>query len=51
MCIKKIDVLVNSAGIVALAPAENLSLEAWNRTININLSGTFLCLKQSVNLC
>ena len=38
---KKIDVLVNSAGIVALAPAENLSLEAWNRTININLSGTF----------
>jgi NAD(P)-dependent dehydrogenase (short-subunit alcohol dehydrogenase family) len=38
---KKVDVLVNSAGIVALAPAENLSLEAWNRTININLSGTF----------
>jgi len=38
---KKIDVLVNSAGIVALAPAENLSLDTWNRTININLSGTF----------
>jgi len=38
---KKVDVLVNSAGIVALAPAENLSLDAWNRTININLSGTF----------
>jgi NAD(P)-dependent dehydrogenase (short-subunit alcohol dehydrogenase family) len=38
---KKIDVLVNSAGIVALAPAENLSIDTWNRTININLSGTF----------
>lgn len=38
---KKVDVLVNSAGIVALAPAENLSLDTWNRTININLSGTF----------
>ena len=38
---KKVNVLVNSAGIVALAPAENLSLDTWNRTININLSGTF----------
>jgi NAD(P)-dependent dehydrogenase (short-subunit alcohol dehydrogenase family) len=38
---KKVDVLVNSAGIGALAPAENLSLDTWNRTININLSGTF----------
>ena len=38
---KKVDVLINSAGIVALAPAENLSLDTWNRTININLSGTF----------
>jgi len=38
---KKVDVLVNSAGIVALAPAEKLSLDTWNRTININLSGTF----------
>lgn len=38
---KKIDVLINSAGIVALAPAETLSLDAWNRTISINLSGTF----------
>lgn len=38
----RIDVLVNSAGIVALAPAEELTQEAWNRTIDINLTGTFL---------
>ena len=37
----RIDILVNSAGIVALAPAEELSLEAWNSTIKVNLSGTF----------
>jgi NAD(P)-dependent dehydrogenase (short-subunit alcohol dehydrogenase family) len=37
----RIDILVNSAGIVALAPAEELSLEAWNATISVNLSGTF----------
>ena len=37
-----IDVAVNSAGIVALAPAAELGLDAWDRTIAINLKGTFL---------
>ena len=36
-----VDVLVNSAGIVDLAPAEDLSAGAWNRTLAVNLSGTF----------
>ena len=35
-------VLVNCAGIVDLAPAEELSLRAWERTLAINLTGTFL---------
>jgi len=38
----RIDIAVNSAGIVALAPAEELSLDAWDKTIAINLKGTFL---------
>jgi NAD(P)-dependent dehydrogenase (short-subunit alcohol dehydrogenase family) len=38
----RIDILVNSAGIVMLAPAEELSVEAWDRTIDVNLKGTFL---------
>lgn len=37
----KIDILVNCAGIVALAPAESLSDSDWNRTIDINLSGMY----------
>ncbi|TGD89775.1 D-threitol dehydrogenase [Mycolicibacterium sp. CH28] len=37
-----IDILVNSAGIVMLAPAEELSLKAWDTTIDVNLKGTFL---------
>ena len=37
----RVDVLVNSAGIVDLAPAEDLSTGAWNRTLAVNLSGTF----------
>src|SRR4051812_11238744 len=38
----RIDILVNSAGIVALAPAEELSLRDWDLTMNVNLKGTFL---------
>ena len=38
----RIDILVNSAGIVDLAPAEDLSLEAWQRTLDVNLTGSFL---------
>lgn len=36
------DILVNSAGIVDLAPAEDLPLSAWDRTIAVNLTGSFL---------
>lgn len=38
----RIDILVNSAGIVDLAPAEELGLAAWTRTIDVNLTGSFL---------
>ena len=38
----RIDILVNSAGIVDLAPAEELSVAAWQRTIDVNLTGSFL---------
>jgi NAD(P)-dependent dehydrogenase (short-subunit alcohol dehydrogenase family) len=37
-----IDIAVNSAGVVYLAPAEDLSLDDWDKTININLKGSFL---------
>jgi NAD(P)-dependent dehydrogenase (short-subunit alcohol dehydrogenase family) len=37
----RIDVLVNCAGIVALDAAESLSGDAWARTIDVNLTGTF----------
>ncbi len=37
-----IDILVNSAGIVALAPAEEIDDRAWEQTIAVNLTGTFL---------
>ncbi|MEX2978381.1 SDR family oxidoreductase [Serratia fonticola] len=38
----RLDVLVNSAGIVALYPAEELSEDAWDSTMAVNLKGVFL---------
>lgn len=36
-----VDVLVNCAGIVALDAAEDLGADAWARTLDVNLTGTF----------
>jgi NAD(P)-dependent dehydrogenase (short-subunit alcohol dehydrogenase family) len=38
----KVDILVNSAGIVALEKAESITEEAWDRTIDINLKAGFM---------
>jgi NAD(P)-dependent dehydrogenase (short-subunit alcohol dehydrogenase family) len=40
---KKIDILVNNAGVFISEPTLNVSEESWNKTININLRGYFLC--------
>jgi NAD(P)-dependent dehydrogenase (short-subunit alcohol dehydrogenase family) len=42
---RKIDVLVNNAGISRPGPIEDLSEEDWDTTMNVNLKGTFLCSK------
>ena len=44
----KIDILVNNAGIWERSEIENLSLDKWNKTINTNLTGTFLFTKYTV---
>src|SRR6185437_5923827 len=38
-----IDILVNCAGIPQHDPAELTPLETWDRVLDINLRGTFLC--------
>lgn len=41
----KLDGLVNSAGIIKLGGIEQQTLEEWNNSININLTGIFLLTK------
>lgn len=39
----RLDILVNNAGIVEFKPFLELTEEEWDRTLNINLKGQFLC--------
>jgi 3-oxoacyl-[acyl-carrier protein] reductase len=41
----RVDILVNNAGIFTQSLLENLSIEDWDRVVNINLRGTFLCTR------
>lgn len=43
-----IDILVNNAGIVFDIPILEKSVEQWERTLKVNLIGTFLCVKYVV---
>ncbi|MEK9752523.1 MAG: glucose 1-dehydrogenase [Rhodospirillaceae bacterium] len=44
----KLDVLVNSAGVIVFKSIEDTSLEDWRRVMAINLDGTFLGCKFAV---
>ena len=41
-----IDVLVNSAGVAVLGPAEELALDAWDLMLGVNLRGAFVMSQQ-----
>jgi gluconate 5-dehydrogenase len=42
----KVDILVNNAGATWGAPAEDHPLEAWDKLVNVNLTGAFLLAQQ-----
>ncbi len=41
----KVDILVNNAGVGGIGKAEEMSLDEWNKVIDVNLTGVFLCSK------
>lgn len=44
----QIDILVNSAGILDSSRLPEVTVEKWDRLIDINLRGTFLCCQQVI---
>ena len=45
---KKINILVNNAGILIAEPTEKVTEESWEKTIQVNLKGTFLCCQAAL---
>ena len=46
----KIDILVNNAAIIRRGTIEDLSEEDWDKVIDVNLKGTFICSKAVVGI-
>lgn len=44
----RIDILVNNAGITCDTIALRMSAEAWDRVLDVNLKGAFLCSQQAL---
>ena len=44
----RVDILVNDAGIYLKAPVVSKTEQDWDRTINVNLGGNFLCARAFV---
>ncbi|MBC7217195.1 MAG: SDR family oxidoreductase [Candidatus Caldatribacterium sp.] len=43
----EVDILVNAAGIQRVASILDEDVASWNRVIDVNLTGTFLCCKEA----
>ncbi len=43
-----VDVLVNNAGIAESAPLRRTTLEMWQRHLDVNVTGSFLCTRAAV---
>ena len=46
----RLDALVNNAGVAATAPALDLPADAWDRVVDTNLKGAFLCAQAAARL-
>ncbi|MGO9607545.1 MAG: SDR family NAD(P)-dependent oxidoreductase [Candidatus Binataceae bacterium] len=43
-----IDILCNNAGIIAVGPVESFAEETWDRLMDVNVKGVFLCSKACI---
>ena len=45
-----VDILVNNAGIAGGGPVDELTLATWQRVIDVNLTGAFLCSRAALRV-
>lgn len=43
----RLDILVNNAGVATSGPPEDVTLADWQRVIDVNLTGVFLCAREA----
>jgi NAD(P)-dependent dehydrogenase (short-subunit alcohol dehydrogenase family) len=46
----RLDILVNNAGVTVNAPTDQMSLRDWQRVIDTNLTGAFLCCREALKI-
>ena len=46
----QLDILFNNAGVVEVAPLDELEAEVWDRTMSVNLRGPFLCTRAAMRI-
>ena len=46
----RLDVFVNCAGISIIVPMLECTEEIWDKTIDVNLKGTFLCMQSAIRI-
>ncbi len=46
----RLDILVNNAGVFDGGPLEELTLAAWQKVMDVNLTGVFLCTREAMKI-
>lgn len=46
--LRRVDILVNNAGVRSVADIGEHSLDAWRATLDVNLTGAFLCARAAI---
>ncbi len=41
----RLDIIVNNAGVAAMSPATDISVDDWNKVVSVNMTGVFLCAR------
>lgn len=46
----RVDILVNNSGVLDETPLDELPLETWQRVVDVNLTGPFLCSREAMKI-